>query len=211
MTRILQIKSSQLSAEGLVLKSKAINESSFLAKLISKQAESTSRITEANKSPYIQEAIKTITFFKKLQAELKGEIKIVQKNLEGLSKAIKITEIKKERIEEKEKEIKILKKTREDDEKIEEIQGIAPLVAKKAVEPSVKQDQKPHIEDKPLMPTNITLTVTRADGVQAHVSIKPTEVSVKTELSSESEEQDLRNRLKRAAKGEAVKLNERIC
>ncbi|GEM_PF-3803687 len=211
MTRILQIKSSQLSAEGLVLKSKAINESSFLAKLISKQTESIARISDAKKSPYIEEAIKTITFFKKLQAELKSEIKLTQKNLEGLSKAIKVTEIKKERIEEKEKEIKILKKSREDDEKIEEVQGIAPLVTKKAVELSVKQDQKPQIEDKPIIPTQITLTVTRADGIQAQVSINRTEVSVKTELSSESEEQQLRNRLKRAAKGEAIKLNERIC
>lgn len=211
MTRILQIKTTQLNAESLVLKTKALSESNFLAKMLRKQSETIAQISEARRSPHVQEAIKTITFIKKLQSELKSEIKIVKKNLENLSKAIKATEIKKERIQEKEKEIKIQRKTRDEDEKIEEIQGVSPLISRRQVDLTVKPEPKIHVEDRVQMPTQITLNVTRADGVPAQISIKPSEISVKTELSSESDEQELRNRLKRAAKGEAVKLNEHLC
>lgn len=211
MTRVLEIKASQLSAESLGLRVKAQSESGFLSKLLAKQVEGLKIISETKQSKFPQEALKTVAFYKRLDSELRGEIVLVKNNLESLSKAIRATEIKKERIDERQKEIKVLKKSKDEDEKLEEIQALSPIVSRKPSEGGLKLEPKAQVEERIQPPINITLTVTRGDGVQAQVSIKPTEVSVKTRFSSDKDEQELKDRLNRAAKGGVVRLNEYLC
>jgi hypothetical protein len=211
MTRVLEIKASQLSAESLGLRVKAQSESGFLSKLIAKQMEGLKIISETKQSKLPQEAFKTVAFYKRLDSELRREIVLVKNNLQNLSKAIRATDIKKERIDERQKEIKVLKKSKDEDEKLEEIQALSPIVLRKHSEGGLKLEPKAQVEERIHPPLNITLTVTRGDGVQAQVSIKPTEISVHTSFSSDKDEQELKDRLKRAAKGGVVRLNEYLC